>query len=1204
MCRGTLLPGTAVSVVHGVLVVGARPLLLRRIIRTASSLALGDVFALVAVLWGEAVCQMWMKQLISDEPVVLVVAACAGLMSKRIPHIDEGPAPAGTLQAGSEAAVAETTLMGNDLVRTLENARVLFQLTSCVVQVIVGAIVLVYVVGSPAFFGMAVCALSVASTSIFSQINKHNDKRGRLLADLRIALLQQVLEGIRFIKLNAWEESYLQEQASMRSRETLELRRFRTLEMANVTLGRATPPIASMVTFVAMALLGQPMQAAEVFSALSIFLTLRLPLAVMPNCVQMLLSLDISFKRFRRQLERPLVVQQPEPESKAMASSLRDVELRWSMQGPPVLQSLSCDLRWGELVAVVGAVASGKSTLLSGMLGGLSPSKGTCFRCRERIAYVPQRPVIFSGTILENIRMQHPVDKSRLDEALEAAQFSRDLELMPHGLETEIGERGTTLSGGQQTRLNIARAFYHNPAFFIADDPLAAVDVHVSSAMFQALCCWQRGGDVGQFRALVMATNQLHLLSDFDKVLYLEGGRIAVDGSPSEVLAASSQHLQLAELLKSAQTAGAFACEEAGGKPQNPVLIIEPAAAPSSSGAAPPSASPAAGTDAKPGLLTVAGTGKLVMAEHRERGAISRSVPAQYLAAVGRPWTSVYCVCLFLSYSVLAATDWWLAFWLSDTRNQGNSEASLGYAGVYAALAIGHAIFMVLCNYAAAFAGAHASRKLHAECLRHVLQAPLSWFEETPSGRILSRFSADIGAVDLFLPATIDHTCQTVAMTLVVVAGLCVVIPWTSLFIVLVAPAYLRLDRLVNRSSREVKRVCNNSLSPVLTLMQEASASRMLLRVMEQDAWLHERLEVHLDVYNNASYISHSLLTFLRFQGSMIGICSSTIALFLLWGMPSLVDSAPGGQASIGLALTYSFVIPYFISYVSMFASFARMFFTSLERLLELKSERIPQELPWHLAHDPEVNWPSSGSIELRAVTLRYRPDLPPAVNGLTLSLAGGERLGICGRTGAGKSTIAVLLFRLVEIESGSVLIDGVDVKTLGLHALRSAVVAVPQDPFLFEGPMSRNLDPTGAHSPSRLVEALSSVGLNFDLTAEVGKGGGQLSAGQRQLVAIARATLSRGRIVVMDEPTANCDAQTDATLQQLVGGAFAGRTVLCIAHRLNTIMAYDRILVMEAGSAVELGTPSELLATPTTRFARMVGAQSQLTGTESPLGR
>lgn len=1208
MYRFQFILGMLCSVLHGVLSALARPLLLRRLIKTADNVALVDVVLLTLVYFSEALLQVWYKQLLLDEFGAAIVAVPTALLAKNIIQ-KQAPTPLDLGDAEAKKGkveASETQLVGNDIVRTLENSRMLMHIFSALTQLVCGLSVLFLLLGASAAIGVVVAFFGVFLNGSLSRYNKRNDKRGLEVADKRIAVLRQVLDGIRYIKMCVWEDSYLELASRLRAEESVHNRRFRTFEMMTATIGRTSPIVAGMASFVSMFLMGDPLVASDIFAAVSVWQTLRLPFAVLPQIIIKRISINLSFSRINTALWRPAIAPQPEPTRKELAVQLRNVDLSWNPQCSPVLSSISLEIAWGKMVAVVGGVASGKTTLLTGFLGGIPAINGVAMRVGSGVAYVPQRPITFSGTLLSNILMGHPEEENRLKFALEAAQLMRDLEILPQGLATEIGERGVTLSGGQQTRVNLARAFYHQPRLLIADDPLAAVDVHVASAMFESFKGWQKAASSQQeegathecTRSVIMATNQLHLIRDFDHIVYLEAGLVAVQGTPAEVEAQTKSHTKLAEMLESARSAMTYDAAQfeekkdaqdidvsdnapkVGNNGQQQCKPIENGtlkSGPKASTLIPPTFGNKSGD--------VENKNKLVKAEHRERGSISKSVQTQYLRAIGKGWCTLYFLLLVACYSCMAANDLWLVAWVQDT---GEDEDHSGVL-IYALLAISHAILMALTNTAGAFGGAAASKHLHRQCLLRMFQAPLSWFEETPSGRTLSRLSADMAKVDLQLPAILDHTFQMTAASSVLFIVVCIVMPPLIVMVILLVPLFVKLDLLVNSSSREVKRMGNNALSPILTLLQESIHGRLLLRVTAQDDWLQKQMLVYCHEYVRASFVSDSLMTFLRFQGNLLGAVFSVALCFLVWGFPEIAENAPGGTASIGLALAYSFVIPYMLSFLSLFRSMATMFFASLERLLELKSDRVPQEKPSRLPDDPASDWPPTGEVEIRSAVMCYRPGLPAAVNGLNLKIQAGERLGIVGRTGAGKSSISVLLLRLVELTDGAVFIDGTNVALIGLHKLRRAISLIPQDPFLFEGTLLRNLDPFGRYSRTQLENAIKMVGLAFSLETEVGPGGSQLSSGQRQLVALARATLSTAKIVLMDEPTASCDAQTDAELQQVVSKVFAGKTLLCIAHRLNTILGYDKILVMDAGKAAEMAAPSELLADSNSVLAQMV---------------
>lgn len=1189
-----LTMGFCTSIVHGMLTAAARPFLLRHVVQNVGDLALSDVLLLSVVLVLEAFFQSWNKQFLCDRLACRTGAACISLISKRIPM---GAGAAQSSKGGAQPT--EATLVGTDVVRTLENSMILIQFFTGITQLCCSVVVLLIIVGYPSLLGIAICVMCVFGAGRASKYSKQIDKRVLQQTDRRIGLLKQILDGVRFIKVSGWESFYMDKSTSIRSLETVQQRRYRIFESFGITFGRITPPVASMATFVFMAFLEEPLKASDVFAAMSLFMSLRMPLAVIPACMNIVMTALNSCNRIGRVISAPVVAVPPDTDNPMNVLALRDVDLQWSAEAPLALQGVSIDIRVGQSVGVIGSVASGKSTLLMSMIGGLVPSKGVAARSATclKISYVPQRPIVFSGSLLSNVIMGDPLDEKHLAAALEAAQFTRDLELMPGGLATEIGERGTTLSGGQQMRLNIARALYHSPQLLVADDPIAAVDVHVGGLIFAALQSWQKGPsrvdiDDWESRTLVMSLNQLHMLPDFHKVVYLHGGRVAFQGTPSELDVAKADQESLSSLLQSA--AMAVTVDDIAVDAGSPVEKRASTALPFEVGKKPAGFLETKKEQPRTSLMSASSGGKLFKEEHRVRGSMSNNVLLQYVIAVGAKLSTAYGLSCLVTYALLAANDWYLAWWMGELEKTSDDSFKYRGAAIYVGLTLSHGAGMIISNIFCASSGARAARNLHKTSLSSVLHAPVSWFEETPSGRILSKFSADLTGVDLKLPLFIDHFIVVGSTLMVFSISICVIVPWFALFLVVLIPVFFKLDSLVNKSSREIKRMTNMALSPVLTFVQEASAARLLLRLMKQEHWLHNETVHYIDDYHSLYFNSQSMLCFLRLVGSLLGTSVSVSVIFFFWAIPSLGHSPPGGTSNAGLAVAYAFIIPYFLSYLTLFASQARLFLAGLERLLELQSIRMPQEKPWSCKGDPGENWPHEGAIEFKESTMRYKPDLPAAVNSLTLTINGGERLGVVGRTGAGKSSLSILLLRIVEPDGGTVLIDGVDICEIGLHALRRAVAVVPQEPFLFQGPLRQNLDPLDMYTEEALLEALSRVSLEMKLDTEVGQGGGQLSAGERQLIAIARATMSTARIIIMDEPTANCDTQTDDRLQQVTRNAFKSRTVLCIAHRLNTVMEYDRVLVMEAGSVAEVDTPANLLAMPTGHFAQMVSKMNR----------
>lgn len=547
----------------------------------------------------------------------------------------------------------------------------------------------------------------------------------------------------------------------------------------------------------------------------------------------------------------------------------------------------------------------------------------------------------------------------------------------------------------------------------------------------------------------------------------------------------------------------------------------------------------------------------------------------------------------------MAFADRWLAVWVES------DEDDAIYPGIYACGTLMHSICMTLASLMMAEASFRASTTLHFDCLIRVLKAPLAWFEDTPSGRTLSRFSTDLSTVDVILSMILDNCIQMTLATVVMVSVIVMIAPIVMFAALAVVWFYCLQAIVIDRMNREVKRMRDSAMSPVQTNLSEVLGSEALLQLDAHKGHLRRyflaRHFTFADQWNRHNFNSNSLANF----GQNITYYLSFF--FTLVVATVVLNDDSVGPELVSLAFAYCFMAPYFLGIVAQLAVMTNHSFTSLERLLDLRSpEHVPMEAwpsaPTFLeAKDVHSDWPSAGNISFKAVEMRYRPGLPLVICGISFEVIGGERLGVLGRTGSGKSTLLVLLFRLVEPAAGRVAIDGVDVTTLGLMKLRSSLGMIPQNPVLLSGTVRQNLDPFGevGGGDTALNDALQRAELEgLSLDADVGSGGSRLSAGECQLLSFARCLLHNTRIVVMDEPTASVDLDTDAKLQKLVRSAFAGRTLLCIAHRLQTIIDFDRLLIMNAGHVVALDTPRALLNDRDSALSKIVdggGANSNL---------
>eukprot|EP00928_Gymnodinium_smaydae_P037927 TRINITY_DN26270_c0_g2_i1.p1 TRINITY_DN26270_c0_g2~~TRINITY_DN26270_c0_g2_i1.p1 ORF type:complete len:1319 (+),score=256.05 TRINITY_DN26270_c0_g2_i1:487-3957(+) len=1080
-------------------------------------------------------------------------------------------------------------LIGNDLTRTMDHFKWTCMFPSAFGGLAGGIAMLFLTLGWSSLIGLAVAFAIMAMNGYLSRYVKKAEKQNLEASDERIRLMKQAIVMMRGVKYFAWERQCLRQITELRNMECAMIRRFRNLQMLSLNLGRVSPVLSCLVTFILYGVvLGEPMAASDIFSALLIFQTLRTALITIPTTFNAFMNMALNIRRIEdymlctESMERTLL---PESETGMLAElsfescvpNLPDLEADGKNARSCLrefsLKGLSLRVEPGSLVAVLGPVGSGKSTLLSALLGALPLSgKDAVARTCSEVAFVPQKPIVLNATVAENVTMGLPFVKDKFDRAVQFAQLGRDLELLQDGRHTLVGERGTTLSGGQQMRVNLARAFYAEPDLLVMDDPLAALDHVVGSEVLKAICDYAAGsGPSGRRRAVVMALNQVHFLSHFSQGIWLdESGSVLAQGPPLDVAEKVGLDLELTASDSVDHCVAGKTAEnvEAAGTGNGKEEAVKEDPARKESGP---------------------------KAEYQEKGQVKASIYATFIRAMGPSLTTLTMLVMVLAYLAMVFADRWLAVWIyeADSVAEGEVVDAL-YPGVYAAGTLGHVVLLVFASVLFAEAGMRASKTLHLDCLTRVLRAPLAWFEDTPSGRTVSRFSTDLSVVDVQLTMILDNFFQMSFSTIAMLGIIVSIVPMVAVAVFIGAILYYFQAVAVDRANREMKRSKDSAMAPVQTNLSEALTSAALLQVDSHKGVLRkffiERHYAYVDTFNRYNFMSLSLLTFGQYLTYIISFLFSATTAAIILSLDVI-----NAEVS-GLAFTYCFLVPYFLGIVSQLAVMTNHCFTSLERLLELCSDRLPSEA-WgkdFVETSSELaSWPSKGAIVLENVSLRYRVGLPLAVQDLSLDIKGGERIGIVGRTGAGKSSLSVLLFRLVEPAAGRVLIDGTDISSIGLHKLRSSIGMIPQTPVLVQGSLRQNLDPFGEHpggdAAYRDACKRAQLGDDVNLDADISAGGGSLSQGEGQLISFARCLLRDTRIICLDEPTASVDLETDAKLQQLVRTAFCGRTLLCIAHRLQTIIDFDRILVMEAGRAAGIGSPKELLADRTSALSEIV---------------
>jgi ABC-type multidrug transport system fused ATPase/permease subunit len=576
--------------------------------------------------------------------------------------------------------------------------------------------------------------------------------------------------------------------------------------------------------------------------------------------------------------------------------------------------------------------------------------------------------------------------------------------------------------------------------------------------------------------------------------------------------------------------------------------------------------------------------------EKHQGGGQLRAAVADFVSNIGRVWFSFTVVCSVICYCLFAANDIWLALFLSDIR-KGNVNTTTpegrSRTEVLILLSCGTVFFGGLLSFLNGVGTVRAAHKLHSDCMTRLMHAPLSWWEATPSGRILSRFSGDLGLIDQMMGWTFDDLCHFTAQLIALFGLTCYIVPPVTPIVFAAIFAYGFQVYAVDKTNREVKRMAITALSPVLSNLTEVISGRCLIASFDAGSFFFDRGQGYVDFYNRFLMFSHSCLNWTQ-------MCANAISFFISIGVTLIVlgDTTSGryDPALVGLALTYSFLLPYFLSIFAVIISSAFTTFTSLERVYEYKSNSISQEAAWDLPGD-DPSWPQAGQVEFDNVSLKYRPDLPCAVKSASFLVKAGEHIGVVGRTAAGKSSLMILLKRIVESCAGKISIDDVDINSVGLSHLRRAVAIVPQDPLVLSGTVRRNLDPfEKAGGDAALSAVLAKVGLtNVSLDTEISAESG-LSAGEMQLLSLARVLLRKAstRIILMDEPTSNIDMATDERMQAVIRSEFEEQTIITIAHRANTIID-SKVLVMDNGTVAEFDPPDVLLSSETSMFSRIV---------------
>lgn len=995
-----------------------------------------------------------------------------------------------------------------------------------------------------------------------------------IVQDKRLRSLSEILNSMKIIKLHSWEEHFKNLTESLRRSEFKWLAETQYNKTYATVLYWMSPTIVSSVIFFGC-LIFKSVRLDEgiIFTVLAALRSMSEPVRFLPEALSALIQIKVSFERINLfMLEDELKCENLLTHPSETSGHIISIEKSCFSWDPdaitPTLRAVELEVRRGQKIAVCGPVGAGKSSLLYALLGEIPKISGkvTVF---GSVAYVSQVSWIQSGTIRDNILFGSPMDKVKYDYAIKMSALDIDIDSFDYGDLTEIGQRGLNMSGGQKQRIQLARAIYKDADIYLLDDPFSAVDAHTSAALFNDCVMTALAK-----KTVILVVHQVEFLADVDDILVMEGGHIVQSGSFKELMMTGTSFEQLVNAHKNVKEAfdpsSSMAEHERKIAHASPLELINTYAS----------------IEQTIGEIPSTTGVQLTQEEEKEAGDIGWKTFFDYVfVSKGTTyfWSSL--ISQFGFTALQATASFWLAFSIQNRK-----ITSVVVVGIYALISSLSAVFIYLRTLFVIFLGLKASEAFFSGFTDSIFSASMLFFDSTPVGRILTRASSDLSILDLDIPVAFMFVISSLSETLAAIFIMASV-TWQVFFVGIFALLALKyIQGYYQTSAMELMRINGTTKAPIMNYASETALGVATIRAFKMDDKFSSSYQKLVDKDAKVFLSSNAAMEWLVLRTEACQNLTVLTAVFLVVLLPNGYIT-PG---LVGLSLSYAFLLTSSQVFLTRWFSSLVNYIVSVERIKQYMF--IRPESPVIVKNEsPPLSWPSNGRIELLDLKIRYRINAPIVLKGITCTINGGTRVGVVGRTGSGKTTLISSLFRLVEPYNGQIVIDGLDICSIGLKDLRLRLSIIPQEPTLFRGTVRTNLDPLGLHSDDEIWKALEKCQLKTiigelpkQLDSSVSDEGENWSVGQRQLFSLGRVLLRRNRILVLDEATASIDSVTDAILQRIIRQEFSECTVITVAHRVPTVLDSDMVMVLSNGNLVEYDEPSMLMGTKSS-FSKLV---------------